>query len=160
MRAHQRPSWFGVKTLFRVEPVGRPLGKDRLYSRNMTMVEERVVVVRARSASEALKIGETEARRYARSSHRNPYGQRVRTRRLDCIEAYDMNEPLHELTEVYSSTRVVPRRVSDRTLVRRAFGPVESHRVRASRRNILNICFSRPAPGVKLTKAEQTFHNK
>ena len=124
------------------------------------MVEERVVIVKARSGDEAIRIGESEARRYARSSHRNPYGQRVRVRRLGCIEAYDINESRHELTEVYSSTQVVPRRVSDRTLVRRAFGPFESDRANGSRRNILNISFAGPAPGVKLTKAEKRLNNK
>src|SRR6266850_4015863 len=96
MRTNGKRSWFGVKTLYRIEPVGRPLGRDRVYSKDMTMVEERVVIVKARSGDEATRIGEAEARRYSRRSHRNPYGQRVRTRRLGCTEAYDINEPLHE----------------------------------------------------------------
>ena len=148
-----------MKTLFRIEPVGRPLGKDRIYSKSMTMVEERVVVVKARSADEAIRIGEAEARRYARQFHRNPYGQRVRTRRLRCTEVYDINEPVREMTEVYSSTQVVPRGVSDSAVIRRAFGPTESPRAYASRRNILDICFQVPAPGVKRTTREQAFYN-
>ena len=71
-----------------------------------------------------------------------------------------MNEPLHDLVEVYSSTQVVQRNVPDRTIIRHAFGPPESDRAYASRRNILQIEFERPAPGVKRTKAEQTFHNR
>jgi uncharacterized protein DUF4288 len=160
MRTSSRPSWFGVKTIYRIEPLGRRLGTDRHFSKDMTMVEERVVVVRAHSADEAIRIGKVEARRYSRLMHRNPYGQRVRTRRLRCIDAYAMNEPLHEKAEVYSATQVVPRRVTDAAIIRHAFGPVESRRAYLSRRNILDISFNSPAHGVKRTKREAAYANK
>ena len=146
-----------MKTLYRIEPVGRPLGRDHLYSKDMTMIEERVVLVKARSCDDAIRIGQAEARRYSSGSHRNPYGQRVRTRRLRCIEAYDINEPVREMTEVYSSTQVVPRRVTDIAIVSRMFGPAESERAYKSRRNILDISFQSPAPGVTRTKREAAY---
>ena len=128
--------------------------------KDMTMVEERVVLVKARSGDDAIRFGQAEARRYSRSSHRNPYGQRVRTRPLRCIEAYDINEPVRKMTEVYSSTQVVPRRVTDTAIVTRMFGPAESGRAHRSRRNILDISFQSPAPGVMRTKREAAYARK
>ena len=151
----KKPSWYGVKTLYRVEPVGRPRGTDRLYSTRVTGVEERVVVLRARSASEAIRKGETEAKRYAASWHYNPYGQRVRTRYLGYADAYDIDEALAEGTEVFSETEIVSRTVSDRAIIKRLIGRPESNRVYASRRNVLDIAFQQAAPGVKRRPKDQ-----
>jgi hypothetical protein len=58
--------WYGVKTLHRTQPIGRPVGRDKLYARAITLVEERVVILEARSFEEAIRRGEAEARKYAR----------------------------------------------------------------------------------------------
>jgi hypothetical protein len=155
MLMSKKPSWYGVRTLYRLEPVGRPQGTDRLYSDRVTGVEERVVVVRARSGKEAIRKGEAEARKYAADSFHNPYGQRVRTRRLDYIDAYDINEPLVEGAEVFSEVEIVSRSVPDRDIIRRLIGRPESDRVFASRRNIHDIAFMKPAPGVKRNRKDQ-----
>src|SRR4051794_8957759 len=41
--------WFGVKTIFRVEASGTPRKTDDRFDPDVTMVEERVVLIRARS---------------------------------------------------------------------------------------------------------------
>jgi hypothetical protein len=52
---------------------------------------------------------------------------------------------------------VVPRRVSDKAVVRRLIGSHESKRATAERRNILDVVFNTPAPGVALTPYERSF---
>lgn len=150
----KKREWFGVKTLYRVTPVGRPQGKDRYYSNSVTLVEERVVVVKAGDASEAMRLAERDAHKYARMSHRNPYGQRVQVRVLGFVDAYTLDDDLHELTEVFSETEVVPRSVRDRAIIRRQLGRHESNLIHGTRRNFLDLVFMGTAPGVKPTRRE------
>jgi hypothetical protein len=146
-----------VKTLYRVAAEGRPLARDRFYSSSMTMVEERVIIVRARSADEAARMGRQEAAKYTRGHRRNPYGQRVRIRFMGYVHVYDINEPVREGTEVFSTTEVISRGIQDRSVIRRQIGRPESDRAYRSRRNILNSVFAGTAPGVKPTRAERAF---
>jgi hypothetical protein len=113
-RKDMKLKWYGVKTLYRWEPVGRPRGKDRVYSSSVTLVEERIVLIRARSAEEALVRGEREAKRYSFRRYRNPYGQPVKTRALGYVNAYIIDERPLDGVEVFSATEVVPRSTSDR----------------------------------------------
>jgi hypothetical protein len=150
--------WYGIKTLQRTEPTGRPIGKDKYFSPSMTLVEERVVLVKARSFEEAIKKGEAEAREYARQTrHRNPYGQAVRSRYLGYCDAYLVDDRPIEGTEIYSSTEVVLRGLSDRSILQRVIGRKETPRTNRSRRNILDVVFAAPAPGVPLTQKELAF---
>jgi Domain of unknown function (DUF4288) len=147
-----------VKTLHRAQPIGRPVGRDKRYSRTMTLVEERVVLLEARSFGEAIRRGEAEARRYARRCrHRNPYGQQVRSRYLGYCDVYVFDDLAGAGTEVFSTTEVVPRGLSDQAVLRRVIGRKESLRAFRSRRNILDIAFNAPAPGVALTRKERVF---
>lgn len=150
--------WFGVKTLYRTEARGRPKARDSHYAENVTLVEERVVIVRARSFDEAIGKAEKEAREYAKARHRNPYGQQVVTRYLGYCDAYDMSpdDPASGV-EVYSATEVVPARVTDRGVVARSIGHRETDALNRRRRNFLDIVFDAPAPGVGLTKGESAF---
>ncbi len=149
-------TWFGVKTLYRIAPVGRRLGTDAAASSTMTLVEERVVLFKAATIRIAIRKAEREARSYASDlAHRNPYGQRVRIRYLGYRDAYDINEPVVDGTEVYATNEVVPRRIPDSVVRARMIGKPESRHTYASRRNILHIFFVGAAPGVKMTAEEQ-----
>ncbi len=152
--------WYGIKTIYRAAPVGRRLGSDSFVSTDVTLVEERVVVLRARSIKEAIRKAEVDAKQYAGDRHRNPYGQRVRTRYLGYCDVFDINEPVKAGTEVFSETEVVSRKVSDSAIVNRLIGRRESKRTYSSRRNVLDIEFARPAPGVKLNATERAFREK
>ena len=156
----KKKGWYGVRTLYRTSPVGRPRGTDRLYSREVTLVEERVVVFRARSLAEAIRKAEAEAKNYTADWHRNPYGQRVRTSYLGYVDAYEMNDELVDGAEVFSETEVVSRKVADRAVAKRLVGQTESRRTFDLRRNILDIVFSAPAPGVRRTAREKAFIQK
>jgi uncharacterized protein DUF4288 len=150
--------WYGVKTLHRVAAKGRPVATDRDYSRTMTYVEERVVLFRARSFDAALALGEAEAKRYSRSHrYRNRYGQQVRSRYIGYCDAYVFEDQPTAAIEVYSSTEVVPKKVTDGAIIRRQIGERERPVQAGKRKNILDIVFAAPAPGVRLTKAELAF---
>src|SRR6266853_1550123 len=99
-RASRARSWFGVKTVHRIAAAGRQLGSDSAASNSATLVEERVILVRARSMRDAIGRAEVEAKKYASAiRHRNPYGQDVRARYLGYCDAYDINEPVVDGTE-------------------------------------------------------------
>ena len=150
--------WYGVKTLHRTQPIGRPVGKDKFYSGAMTLVEERVVTLKARSFAEASRRGEAEARKYAREcQHRNPYGQQVRSRYMEYCDVYLLDDAPADGIEVFSETEVVPRGASDRAVLQRVIGRKESRLAYQSRRNILDIVFDGPAPGVPFTRKEREF---
>ena len=148
-------NWFGAKTLYRTAADGRAMGKDKYFSKSATVVEERVVVFKARSAAEAIRKAEAEAKSYAHADrHRNPYGQQVRTRYLGWYDVYLIDEPPVDGAEVFSAMQAVSRRVSDRAVVNRAMGANETKQALASRRNVMDVLFSGTAPGVKLTRKE------
>jgi hypothetical protein len=80
--------WYGVRTLFEHEDSKQ--GLDRLY-------EERLVLVRAKSADEALTKGEEEAKQYARTLDRTAY--------LGFVEVFELNGQPEENVEIFSLMR-------------------------------------------------------
>jgi Domain of unknown function (DUF4288) len=110
-------AWYGVKTLFRTEAVGKPIARDAAYDSTVSLVEERVVLFRARSFGAAIRAAEREARRYARRGYVNPYGPRVLTRYLGACDAFELFGAPGERAEVFSMTEVVPKRVPDQAVV-------------------------------------------
>ena len=141
-RSKNRVRWYGVKSLYRSFAIGRPRAVDSRFDRRVTMVEERVVLFKARSFEESIRAAEVEAREYAKSRHVNPYGQQVRVRYLGAVDAFELiGGPSHK-GEVFSTTALVPKRVGDRTVVNRRLGPVESKAESRKRRNFLNREFA------------------
>jgi hypothetical protein len=138
-RRAARIAWYGVKTLFRTEAIGKPLARDSAYNGTVSLVEERVVLFKTRGFGAAIRAAKKEARRYARRLHVNPYGQRVVTRYLGACDAFELFETPGANAEVFSTTELVPKRVPDRVVVDRRFGPrVDRKADRARRRNVLN----------------------
>jgi hypothetical protein len=105
--------WYGVKTVYRTTAEGEPAQTDRYFDPSASLVEERVVLVRARNFDEALAKGEKEARAYAAGDVENRYGQRVRQRYLGVADAYEMPEAPGNLVEAYSKTELVPTSTPD-----------------------------------------------
>lgn len=135
-------AWYGVKTVFRVSAAGRPVATDSDYDPKMTMVEERIVLYQSRSFAEAIRVAEKDARVYARTRHTNPYGQRVLTRYLGACDAYKLFAPPDARQEVFSSTEVISKRVSDKAVVNQYLGHEETKREDKTRRNVLNREYS------------------
>lgn len=147
--------WFGVKTVYRLEASGEPEGIDRGFARDVSLVEERVVLVRARSLREAIRKAGREARAYvSQPSHRNPYGQRVRWRLLKYCDAYRLFEDPRSGAEVFSATEVVASAESDQRVLDRFIGFNESPRD-LRRRNFQNLVFNKLVPGVTPTQGER-----
>jgi hypothetical protein len=83
--------WFGVKTIYRTSIRGKPTFVDEYYDADGTLVEERVVLVRARNHDEAIRRAEREAGTYAADTYyRNRFGQVVSLRRLNGIESFEL----------------------------------------------------------------------
>jgi hypothetical protein len=147
--------WYGVRTAYRSKPAGKPQGTDEDYSANMTLVEDRVVLIRARSFKEAIYKGEREAKAYAASApHRNPYGQPVQQRYLGYCDAYELFIEPGASIEVFSTTEVISKTESDSRVIDRFIGSKELRKANRQRRNFLNILFTRPARGVQTTENE------
>ena len=139
-------SWFGVKTLHRVEAVGRPVARDIHFDPSLTLVEERVVLVRARNHADAIRKAEREARRYAAFlTWRNPYGQRLKQRYLGACNSFELFDPPRGGTEVYSDTFLAEKSVPDRKLIANRVVLAESKTIKAKRRNFLNEKFNQSA---------------
>jgi hypothetical protein len=108
-------SWYGVKSLY--ETVVDGDSSDRL-------VEERVVLVKARSASEAIGRAEREAREYTNGlRYKNRDGQTVITRPLGALDAFSLTGSPASGSEVYSSQRVVDSRMNNKRLFDLLIGP-------------------------------------
>lgn len=156
MNAGTTWKWFAVKSLYRVSAKGAPQGRDAAFDPDMTLVEERVVLFRARNHDEAIARAEKEALDYCTDApFRNPYGQTVVHRSLSAFDSFELFNPPASGREVYSRTEVLPRSVSDAAVAVALLGPArDSARVEASRRNVLDIIFNAPAEGVTPTEAE------
>ena len=126
-----------VKSLFRTAASGAASNLDRNHDPSLTLVEERIVMFEAKDDRDALQQAAREARAYARDTHVNPYGQRVKTRFLGALSSYELFETLAPGEEVFSETEVVAAEVPDAELVDRRMGHAESA---AERRRRINFC--------------------
>jgi hypothetical protein len=119
--------WYGVGTLVRLIATGKPKKTDKHFDPTSTLVEDRVVLLRADSFDSAIEKAEKEAQQYCRRTRfTNIYGQSVRMKFLRMVDAFSL--PDQELvvgSEVYSSTTLVPHSLSDAKLVAQRFGDDE-----------------------------------
>jgi hypothetical protein len=134
--------WYGVKTLYRSTAVGRPKVTDSAYDPAATLIEERVVLFKARSFHEAIRAAEKEARSYARGDHINPYGQKVKMHYLGACNAYHLFFAPVAGAEVFSSTTIVGLSVRDNAIVHQRMGTVETLREARRRKKFYDREFS------------------
>jgi hypothetical protein len=134
----RKKKWFGVKTLYRTRATGRPDKRDRHYDPDATLIEERIVLMRAADFAQALKDARREALTYARRGHENLYGQRVETSFLGVCDAFELFDPPAAQREVYSRTEIVSRRITNAAVVRQLMGPNATKREQYTRRKFLN----------------------
>lgn len=119
-------NWYGVKTLYRWEATGDPVKIDGGYDEEATVLEERVVLIKAVSIDDAIEKAESEANVFSDQNYKNFYGQTVRTRYLGCCDAYDIGEDFIENgVEVFSSRESVRTSIPDSVLIDSRFGKEE-----------------------------------
>jgi hypothetical protein len=122
-------NWYGVKTLYRTQAVGNPIKIDYRFDASVDLIEERVVLFRARSHDEAIRKAEAEASKYASNgSGRNIYGQVVRRRYLGVCDSFQMYDQPQATIEVFSSTFMVHRGQTDARVISGQFGMAETQR--------------------------------
>ena len=128
--------WFGVRVALRTVARGRAIGRDADYDASGTLVEERVVVIRARSARDAFARVRRRIRNEA-ITYKNAYGQTVREALLPEWEAYELFDPPSDGAEVFSRTVRVPTAVGDRAVAARLFEAPLSEAEQRHRRRFL-----------------------
>lgn len=116
-------SWYGVKTLYRWEAVGEARNIDAGFDSESTVLEERVVLIRADSFDEAIEKAEGEAKEYSDQTYINFYGQTVQVRYLQCCDAFDIGgESIEDFVELFSSRETVPASIKDSELIDNRMG--------------------------------------
>lgn len=131
--------WFGVKTVLRTEAQGVPTSQDSSYDSEATLVEERVLLVRARSFAEAIVKAESEVKEYASGQYSNHYGQVIKQRYLGACDVFELYEDPASQVEVFSTTELVPQSISDDDIVNQHFGAKKSSDEMQKRRKFFNI---------------------
>jgi len=135
--------WFAVKTLYRSETVERPENPDRFYDPDMTLLEERVLLIKASGRGEALSKAEREARDYAAKTHCvNPYSQTVRTVYLGDCEIYELTGTPADKTEIFTTTRLISKRVPDHKIKHIYLGRHERAPAQSKRKKFINKNYS------------------
>lgn len=89
--------WYLARLLFRSLINRQPGG----------LAEDTLRLVRAKNAAEARKKA-VRFGKEAEHSYKNPYGELVRWRLVECIDVYEIPDPLEDGAEVYSLL-LVPR---------------------------------------------------
>ncbi|GAA3927280.1 DUF4288 domain-containing protein [Litoribacillus peritrichatus] len=117
-------NWYAVKTLYRTFTDGFAEDQDEAYREDIDMLEERVVLFRAESFDDAIEQAEREAREYARVEQTNGYQQRICIDYLEACDAYMLGESPAESVEVFSSTSLIDRTVTDTDIADMRLGKV------------------------------------
>jgi hypothetical protein len=116
---------FSVKTLYRTSTVGEPKVLGQNYKEDFDLIEERIVTVKARNFDEAISKGEREATKYAsETEYDNPYGQKVIQKYIGSIDAYRLFETIDANIELFSSTFVIEKRVSNTKITNDLMGTI------------------------------------
>ena len=132
---------YSIKTIYRTKAIGKPDVVDAYYKKNIDMVEERIVVLKARNFDEAIRKGEKEANEYVGGTHINPYGQKVVQKYIGTIDVFEMFDDLELNAEIYSSTHLIPKDESSKKISDRIMGKEYKNELKI-RKKFLNREFS------------------
>ncbi len=109
--------WYSVKTFYRSKAEGQPHKPDRYCDTDATLLEERIVLIRAQSKTEAIKKAEKEANEYAsKISYQNPYGQKVSTRYLGFFDLFEIEGNLADKEEIFLMSRIMSKKITDKKI--------------------------------------------
>lgn len=109
-------SWFSVKSLYTRELKGKPAAnaqaksgaksKGKAKRSSLVMVEERVVLFRARDAKDAIAKAEKDAKAYVKYSYENFEGYTVKLSYTGICETFELFESPAAGVEVYAASEV------------------------------------------------------
>src|SRR5690242_9160866 len=123
MAAKEKLSWYGVRSLYRLTAFGKPKAADKHFDPDSTLIEDRIVLFRAKNGDDACRQAEAEARHYAQSTrYTNIYGQRVRLRYLNALHCFEMIHAPKIEAEVYSTTSLLSRSTADSAVISQRLG--------------------------------------
>ena len=143
-KAKNGGKFFGVRTIYKTTALGKPKLVDQNYVALANLIEERVVLFKAKSFGEAIRKAEKEARLYAKPACVNRYGQRLVTKYLNCCDAFELSDQPKPGAEVYSTTEVIQKPGSLQALLDNRFGKASSvSREKSLRAKFLNVEFAR-----------------
>ena len=117
-------SWYAAKTVYRA--VGRWRGRDACPS-PVSLIEERIVLLRARSWHEAETKAFKEARTYASVTQPDPNIRWRPTRVIDACTVYELAGEPTSGKEVFCTIEYVKRKVPTKEIVDRK---LDGHRQR------------------------------
>ena len=110
--------WFAVKTLYRSKARGRPEKPDLRYDPDATLLEERLLLIKAKNTTEAISKAERDAKDYAqKASCTNPYNQEIVTYYIGYYDIFELSVPPADKVEVFSMTRLISQRIPDKRLM-------------------------------------------
>ena len=109
--------WYSFRGIFKSEIVGATGNVQE-----MSLVEDRVVLLLAESFDEAIRLGEIEADSYAKNVWPNANGELVKTRYLGSCDVFAIKDLPAQGVEVYSSLLLRQSSENDETIVERLLG--------------------------------------
>lgn len=137
--------WFSIKTVYLSSTIGLPSNVDSFYDPNAGILEERIILVKAKTIKDAIKKAKTEAKKYAsQPNYKNCYGQTVICRYLNGYDAFELyDDPPFDLCEVFSANRIIDKRKSKKVLNNLVMGEKESKKVFQKRQKFFNRDFGK-----------------
>lgn len=99
---NMKKTWFAVKTLYFQEAKGTVKNKDKSYSKPTVALEERIVLFQTKNYKKAAQLAEKEAKKYAKRSFKNAYGEKVTTTYSGFFDVVQCSDKPDDGIEVYS----------------------------------------------------------
>lgn len=121
--------WFGVKTLYRAKRIGKPGNIDEHFDKSIKLIEERVIVLKAKSFEDAIEKAEKEAREYVKTRDGcNSYKQAIKWEYVGDCDSFWLYKDMHasdEYKEVYSKTHIFKITESKSNIADRLLGVMD-----------------------------------
>ncbi|MCB9092964.1 MAG: DUF4288 domain-containing protein [Halobacteriovoraceae bacterium] len=114
---------FTVKSLYKIRAKGKVKAPHKSYEKDTFLVEERIVLFKARNEKEALKKAKKEIEEYCSYKYFNHFGQEVITENLGVLDIFELfDDEIGNGVEVFSATDVVREKISKRDLLKQRVG--------------------------------------
>ena len=134
--------WFGVRSIYKLRALGKPKKIDKDYNPDVFLFEDRVVLFRAKDFDSAIRKAKKEAKCYVSDTFINVYTQKVITTQIGVFDAFEIFEIPGHGKEVYSMTRLIKRRLTNKQAEDLFFDKKENTRKHRLRKNFSNKSYN------------------